>query len=115
MKSAYHGLLVVNAPRAEVHQRICEWVDSSKFRLEIRANRNKILATYPGWRGFGITDRQTSSVLEVLLAEMDGKTAVSIYHHTRRFFIFTGAMCSSILEHEADSLAAALEERFSIA
>jgi hypothetical protein len=45
MKSAYHGLLVVNGPRTEVHQGICEWIEGSKFRLEVRANKDRILAT----------------------------------------------------------------------
>ena len=115
MNSAHHALFVVNGPRNEVHQQVCEWIGNSKFQLETRANPARILATYPGWHGFGITDGQTATVLEILLADAEGKTAVSIYHHTRRIFILTGAMFGNILEREVDSLIMSLRERDSVA
>ena len=115
MNIAYHGLFVVNGPREQVHEKICQWIENSKFRLDVQANTARVSATYPGWRGFGITDKQTGSELEVLLADANGQTAVSVYHHTRRFWLFTGGMCGNILEREVDSLKGTLREEFKIA
>ncbi len=75
---------------------------------------SRISAAYSGWGGFGITDKQTGSDLEVLLGDMNGQTAVSIYHHTRSFLIFTSAMMGNILENEADSLMGVLKNEFGI-
>jgi len=115
MKTAYHTLIIVNGSCDEIHQEICKWIENSKFQLVIKANTTRILATYPGWYGFGITDKQTMSEMEILLSDSDGKTAISIYHHTQSFLIFCGAMVGDILEREVDSLIMSIKGSFSIA
>lgn len=114
MNSAYHALVTVRADCEAVHDRIMEWLSDSKFRVEIQSRKSRIVALYPGWHGFGITDAQTASELEVLLKDLGDKTAVSFYHHTRRFFIFTGAMCGHILETEVENLIGFLEQKYEI-
>ena len=106
MNYSYHDLALLRSPAAEVREAALAWLDDSRFRLDGKRASTVIRAVYPGWYGLGITDGQTSTRLEILLAEADGVTALSVHHHTNRWLIFCGAMLGRILQEEVESLLA---------
>jgi len=110
MNHSYHDLALFRSPVAEVREAVLSWLAGSRFRLDGKQASTVIRAVYPGWHGFGVTDRQTATRLEILLAEADGITALSVHHHTSRWFIFCGAMSGRILQEEVESLLAHLEQ-----
>jgi len=109
MDYSYHDLVIFKASATEVKDAIISWVEESKFRLVGRQTASAICAVYPGWHGLGITDRQTGTRLEILLQEANGFTALSVHHHPKRWFIFTGAIFGEILREEVESLIAHIQ------
>ena len=105
MKNAYHTLTLVRAPESRVRESIRTWVETNKFVLRDGGQHaDKIEAVYKGWHGFGITDRQTGTIMEILLKRTDDLTAVSIHPRTARILCIVGIMFGDRLRGEAESL-----------
>lgn len=115
MHSMYHALRLIKGDREAVFERTLEWLGNSKFRIDVQDRNRRIVAIYAGWHGFGMTDGQTASELEILLEDTNGQTAVSVCHRTRQFFVLAGAMCGNILEREAGNLLTHLQQRIETA
>lgn len=110
MHSMYHALRLIKGDRKTVFERTLVWLGNSKFRIDVQDRHHRIVAIYAGWHGFGITDGQTASELEILLEDTNGQTVVSVCHRTRQFFVLAGAMCGNILEREVVNLITHLQQ-----
>ena len=104
MNMAYHDLVIFNCKKDIIREGIFDWISKSKFRFKNERQDSVIIAIYPGWYGFGITDKQTRSELEIIIKEVNNSTAVSIYHHTQRVIMFVGIMSGDILKNEVINL-----------
>ena len=111
MKSMYHDLVLLDGTRETVYGKAIAWLENSKFTVDVTHKHSSIIAAYPGWHGFGITDAQTGTQMEIRLEEANGQTAVSVCHRTRQFFILAGAMVGNILEREVADLISFLKEQ----
>lgn len=111
MNTSCHTLEIIAAPVESVKAAILTWFTANGFVL----GANGAEGCIQGHCGssFGISDRQTSRVMEVIVSGDGDVTAVSIFHHTTRIAMIVGIMFGSILRDEVNSLATHLKAELS--
>ncbi|MBN68363.1 MAG: hypothetical protein CME32_03660 [Gimesia sp.] len=101
MKSSCHRLEYYEASEREIITAARSWWQMHGFTVHA-PEHPAVLISHHG-SDFGITDRQTKRIMQVLLQPTGTGTAVSVNHHTSRIFCLVGVMCGNILEQETDS------------
>ena len=108
MKSFCHRLEYFEAPEKLVHTAAKSWWQDNGFIVQ-SPECSSVIASYRG-RGFGITDKATKRIMQVILQPIGNGTAVSVYHHASRILFITGVMFGNILDRETDSFLQSIHE-----
>ncbi len=107
MYIAEHRLELFKSSKETLSEHIIDWLKKNSFQITSREIGSVIAKK---GSSFGLTDRHTKRVLEVIIAESNSVTAVSIYFHVTNFFMITGTMFGPILREEINDLFSSLRK-----
>ena len=103
MRTSYHTMAHVKAPRDTIVGLIKDWLGKNAFRLQSSAGSIPMIAKR-GMRFPGLTDDQTGTKMGIIVRELDGACAISIQHKTTRLLFITGLMFGDILMTKSEQL-----------
>ncbi len=103
MRTSYHTMAHVKAPRDTIVGLIKDWLGKNAFRLQSSAESIPMIAKR-GTRFPGLTDDQTGTKMSIIVRELNGECVLSIQHKTTRLLFITGVMFGDILMTTSENL-----------
>jgi hypothetical protein len=105
VRVAYHDLVIIGSSVTAIGSLAEKWASGKGFVLRPTGDDRFLILDYVGWHGFGITDAQTGTIMELRIADVGAaRSAVAIFHHTKRILWFVGFMMGKRLQTEVESL-----------
>lgn len=109
MQNAHHALEVFEIPAREIREMIPRMLADAGFKVTSSSPSEPSIRARRG-SAIGLTDQETGRIMEVIIQEVGGNSAVSVYHHTSGVGPFVGATWGDTLRDEVNALFATLGE-----